>query len=197
MLFQTDLEIIYLKWYATGPKPIFGMVFKTIANVKLADRAYFAIVVAGNGCGWLNPSLAAGFLIAAIIERFCMENEVETNENTTTSVAEEYADAHNYSSYSIGFYLLTVVIYNIFIHHIVSFSTLVLFFPGIFILSFGGYPILQLRHFKERILTNPRFDAKPQFQQTLILILFTPTVLFELAYPFLAGLLAAYFLRGF
>lgn len=29
-----------------------GTVIKTIANIKLVVRAYFAIVVAGNGYGW-------------------------------------------------------------------------------------------------------------------------------------------------
>lgn len=43
------------------------MAAKTIANIKLVVRAYFAIVVAGNGYRWRNPSLAASFLVCRYI----------------------------------------------------------------------------------------------------------------------------------
>ncbi|MBL8031043.1 MAG: hypothetical protein JNK33_01820 [Candidatus Doudnabacteria bacterium] len=44
------------------------MVDKSIQNNKLVVRALFCMVTAGNGCGWLRPSLAAGFLVAALTD---------------------------------------------------------------------------------------------------------------------------------
>ena len=41
------------------------MVDKSIQNKKLVVRALFCMVTAGNGRGWLRPSLAASFLVAA------------------------------------------------------------------------------------------------------------------------------------
>lgn len=45
------------------------MVDKSIQNNKLVVRALFCMVTAGNGRGWLRPSLAASFLVAALTEK--------------------------------------------------------------------------------------------------------------------------------
>ncbi|MDD5358605.1 MAG: hypothetical protein PHX80_05640 [Candidatus Nanoarchaeia archaeon] len=83
--------------------------------------------------------------------------------------------ASNHSKANIFLWLISGVIYNIYRSNLVSFSTLLLVIPGIFIISFASIPTFWIEVKKHQIV--------PKTNNVIVLTLFTVWYLIDLAYP--------------
>lgn len=101
--------------------------------------------------------------------------------------------ASSHSKANIFLWLISGIIYNIYQSNLVSFSTLLLIIPGIFIISFASIPTFWVEVKKHQIV--------PATKNILVLILFTIWYLVDLVYPVLLSigyiLLIEYILKFF
>ncbi len=101
--------------------------------------------------------------------------------------------ASSHSKANIFLWLISGIIYNIYQSNLISWSTLLLIMPGIFIISFASIPTFWIEVKKHQII--------PATKNIFVLIFFTIWHLIDLAYPVLLSigfiLLIEYILKFF
>lgn len=88
--------------------------------------------------------------------------------------------ASSYSKANIFLWLISGIIYNIYQSNLVSFSTLLLIIPGIFIISFASIPTFWVEVKKHQII--------PITNSIIVLTLFTIWYLIDLLYPMILSI---------
>ena len=116
-------------------------------------------------------------------------------ENTIWGIDKEKYNqmASSHSKANIFLWLISGIVYNIYQANLVSFSTLLLVIPGIFIISYASIPTFWVEVKKCQIV--------PATKNIFVLILFTVWYLVDLIYPILLSigyiLLIEYILKFF
>ncbi|MBU0533373.1 MAG: hypothetical protein KJ887_01040 [Candidatus Omnitrophica bacterium] len=101
--------------------------------------------------------------------------------------------ANSHSKANIFLWLISGVIYNIYQTNLISFSTLLLIIPGIFVISYASIPTFWVEVKKHQIV--------PKTNNILVLTLFTIWYLIDIVYPVILSigyiLLIEYILKFF
>ena len=110
---------------------------------------------------------------------------MKSGDSTWGVSREEYdkrASAH--SRASIILWVLGGLGYNLWVGHLVSWSSVLLILPGIFVASFASMPTLWVEIKKQKIIQDTN--------NVLVLLAFTVWALIDLLYPIVLGILFVY-----
>ena len=91
-------------------------------------------------------------------------------------------------------WVLGGLVYQWYVGHLLSWPTLLLLFPGIFVASLAAIPTALLNRMKVRQLSAMKAGARPR--STLILLAWTIWYVFDLAYPMLLAIIALRLMQG-
>lgn len=93
----------------------------------------------------------------------------------------------SYSKSQITWWLITGIIYSIYTGSLISFTTILLFFPGIFIISLTSIPFFLLRI--KKVKTIQSMGSTNSISQIPILLFFTITSIVGFLFPIVSSIL--------
>jgi len=112
--------------------------------------------------------------------------------------SEEYNDrAASYSKLVITLWIITLIITNSIFGKLFSWSSLVMLFPGIFVVSISSAILFYVYFIIFKQLSSSEFRTFAKSKQILLLVSLSLSNVVNFCYPIIAAIIAAILLKGF